>query len=84
MGATAVSHDMISMASSERASMSVCFYFPGYAQYNHDARQGRAHLPRPVGAWLLANFATVEEVQGRASRNVDVVPSDQACWVRCQ
>jgi choloylglycine hydrolase len=52
------------------------FYFPGYAQYA-DATQdnaSRALAPQDFGLWVLANFATVEEVK-RALQDVVMVPT---------
>jgi choloylglycine hydrolase len=41
------------------------FYFPGYASYPDlsDANRAKAIAPQQFGTWLLANFATVDEVK---------------------
>ena len=41
------------------------FYFPGYASYpDHDPEKASQSLaPEDYGTWLLANFASVEEVR---------------------
>ena len=74
MGATAAQYtDMILDGLNEKGLNVGLFYFPGYAQYTPDAkaRQERTLAPAQLGAWLLANFATVEEVRA-GLKNVDV------------
>jgi len=66
VGATAANHsDMLLDGLNEKGLNVGMFYFPGYAQYTPaaKARSGRIMAPLQITAWLLANFATVEEVK---------------------
>lgn len=48
------------------------FYFPGYASYPDATADNAAHAmaPQEYGAWLLGNFATVEEVEANFDKVV--------------
>jgi choloylglycine hydrolase len=52
------------------------FYFPGYAKYTPVTAENakRALAPHEFGLWVLANFATVDQVR-EAVKNVVVVPT---------
>ena len=52
------------------------FYFPGYASYPDATRENaaRAMAPHEYGAWLLGNFATVDEVKANFDK-VLLVPT---------
>ena len=52
------------------------FYFPGYASYTDPdpKNASRALAPEDYGAWLLANFASVEEVKANFDKAV-LVPN---------
>ncbi|HZJ11424.1 MAG TPA: linear amide C-N hydrolase, partial [Methyloceanibacter sp.] len=52
------------------------FYFPGYAKYTDatDENKNRALAPQEFGVWVLANFATVDEVR-EAVKTVVLVPT---------
>lgn len=52
------------------------FYFPGYASYSdpHPGNASRALAPEDYGTWLLANFASVEEVKANYNKVV-LVPN---------
>jgi len=66
VGATAAQYaDMILDGLNEKGLNVSLFYFPGFAQYTPEARarQDRTLAPAQLGTWLLANFATVEEVK---------------------
>jgi len=49
--------------------------FPGYAQYTPaaKARSGRILAPAQITAWILGNFANVEEVKANIN-SVDLTP----------
>ncbi|MEA5441101.1 choloylglycine hydrolase family protein [Cyanobium gracile] len=74
LGATAAQYtDMILDGLNEKGLNVGLFYFPGFAQYTPEAkaRQTRTLAPAQLGTWLLANFATVEEVKANLN-SVDV------------
>ena len=52
------------------------FYFPGYAQYGEATKENasRAIAPQDFGLWVLANFASVDEVK-KAVENIVMVPT---------
>ena len=52
------------------------FYFPNYAKYTDvtDENKSRALAPQEFGTWVLANFATVDEVR-EAVKNIVLVPT---------
>jgi choloylglycine hydrolase len=52
------------------------FYFPGYASYTPvtDENKSRALAPYEFGAWVLASFATVDEVK-EAVKQIVLVPT---------
>lgn len=52
------------------------FYFPGYASYTPvtDENKSRAIAPHEFGLWVLANFASVDEVR-EAVKDIVVVPT---------
>jgi choloylglycine hydrolase len=52
------------------------FYFPGYASYTPATADNakRAIAPHEFGLWVLANFATVDEVR-EGVKNIAVVPT---------
>jgi choloylglycine hydrolase len=55
------------------------FYFPGYAKYTDATAENasRALAPQEFGTWVLANFATVDEVR-EAVKNIVLVPTPAA------
>jgi choloylglycine hydrolase len=55
------------------------FYFPGYASYTPVTSENskRAIAPHEFGLWVLANFATVDEVK-EGLKNIVVVPTPAA------
>ncbi len=55
------------------------FYFPGYAGYADpdSSYSDRSLAPEDYGTWLLANFASVEEVKANYD-NVVIVPNPNA------
>ncbi len=55
------------------------FYFPGYASYTPVTPDNakRAIAPHEFGLWVLANFATVDEVR-EGVKNIVVVPTPAA------
>jgi choloylglycine hydrolase len=76
VGATAAKHsDMLVDGLNEKGLNVGLFYFPGYAQYipAANARAGRIMAPVQITAWLLANFATIEEVKANIN-SVDLTP----------
>jgi len=75
-GATAGNHsEMIVDGLNEKGLNVGLFYFPGFAQYTPvaKARSGRILAPVQIGAWILGNFANVEEVKANIS-SVDLTP----------
>ncbi len=52
------------------------FYFPNYAKYTDVTAENksRALAPQEFGTWVLANFATVDEVR-EAVKNIVLVPT---------
>ena len=52
------------------------FYFPGYAKYTHLTAENakRAIAPHEFGMWVLANFASVDEVR-KGIEDIVVVPT---------
>src|SRR6185295_4516441 len=52
------------------------FYFPGYASYTPVTAENskRAIAPHEFGLWVLANFATVDEVK-QGLKDIVVVPT---------
>jgi choloylglycine hydrolase len=52
------------------------FYFPGYAKYTDATAENasRALAPQEFGVWVLANFATVDEVR-EAVKKIVLVPT---------
>jgi choloylglycine hydrolase len=52
------------------------FYFPGYASYTPvtDENKSRALAPYEFGAWVLASFATVDEVR-ESVKQIVLVPT---------
>ena len=52
------------------------FYFPNYAKYTDVTAENksRALAPQDFGTWVLANFATVDEVR-EAVKNIVLVPT---------
>jgi choloylglycine hydrolase len=52
------------------------FYFPGYAGYAEATPENaaRALAPQEFGAWVLANFATIDEVK-RGVKDIVIVPT---------
>src|SRR6476660_3115367 len=63
------------MASTTGVCMSACSTFPGYASYSEATKDNaaRAMAPHEYGNWLLANFATVDEVKANFDK-VALVP----------
>ena len=55
------------------------FYFPNYAKYTDVTAENksRALAPQEFGTWVLANFATVDEVR-EAVKNIVLVPTPAA------
>lgn len=55
------------------------FYFPGYAKYTPVTAENakRAIAPHEFGLWVLANFATVDEVR-KGVEDIVVVPTPAA------
>ena len=52
------------------------FYFPGYASYTPATLENAKHAiaPQEFGVWVLANFATVDEVK-QGVKDIVVVPT---------
>ena len=52
------------------------FYFPGYASYTPVTPQNAKHAiaPQEFGVWVLANFATVDEVR-QGVKDIVIVPT---------
>jgi len=52
------------------------FYFPGYAGFTEVTPENasRAVAPHEFGAWVLANFATIEEVK-KGVKDIVIVPT---------
>jgi choloylglycine hydrolase len=52
------------------------FYFPGYAKYTDVTKENASHAiaPHEFGMWVLANFATVDEVR-QGVRDIVIVPT---------
>lgn len=52
------------------------FYFPGYAGYAEVTPENASHAlaPHEFGTWVLANFATIEEVK-RGVKDIAIVPT---------
>ena len=76
VGATAATHsDMVIDGLNEKGLNVGLFYFPGYAQYTPaaQARSGRILAPAQIPAWILANFATTEEVKAQIG-SIDLTP----------
>ena len=76
IGATVGGHnDMILDGLNEKGLNVGLFYFPGFAQYTPaaKARSGRIMAPPQVSAWLLANFASVDEVKAQIN-SIDLTP----------
>lgn len=76
VGATAGNHsDMLAEGLNEKGLNVGLFYFPGFAQYTpaDRARSGRILAPVQIAAWILGNFATVEEVKAQI-HTVDLTP----------
>ena len=76
VGATAATHsDMVIDGLNEKGLNVGLFYFPGYAQYtpSAQARSGRILAPAQISAWILANFATTEEVKAQIG-SIDLTP----------
>lgn len=76
VGATVATHsDMLLDGLNEKGLNVGIFYFPGYAQYTPvaQARSGRILAPAQITAWILANFATVDEVKAQIN-TVDLTP----------
>lgn len=76
VGATAGNNsDMLAEGLNEKGLNVGLFYFPGYAQYTpaDKARSGRILAPVQITAWILGNFATVEEVKAQI-HTVDLTP----------
>ena len=76
VGATAATHsDMVIDGLNEKGLNVGLFYFPGYAQYTPSAkaRSGRILAPAQISAWILANFATTEEVKAQIG-SIDLTP----------
>ncbi|MBU6353413.1 MAG: choloylglycine hydrolase family protein [Cyanobacteria bacterium REEB498] len=76
VGATAATHsDMLLDGLNEKGLNVGLFYFPGYAQYTPaaKARSGRILAPAQISAWILANFATTEEVKAQIG-SIDLTP----------
>lgn len=75
-GATAANDsDMLLEGLNEKGLNVGLFYFPGYAQYTPSAkaRSGRILAPAQITAWILGNFANVEEVKANIN-SVDLTP----------
>lgn len=76
VGATVATHsDMLLDGLNEKGLNAGIFYFPGYAQYTPvaQARSGRILAPAQITAWILANFATVDEVKAQIN-SIDLTP----------
>lgn len=76
LGATVGKYsDMLFDGMNEKGLNAGLFYFPGYAQYTpvDKARPGRILAPPQITAWILANFATVEEVKAQIN-SIDLTP----------
>jgi choloylglycine hydrolase len=76
VGATAATHsDMLLEGLNDKGLNVGLFYFPGYAQYTPaaQARSGRILAPAQITAWILANFATTEEVKAQIG-SIDLTP----------
>lgn len=76
VGATAATHsDMLIDGLNEKGLNVGLFYFPGYAQYTPaaQARSGRILAPAQITAWILGNFATIEEVKAQIG-SIDLTP----------
>ena len=72
MGATAdTNYDMVVDGLNEKGLNAAIFYFPGYADYTEATAQNKAKgiAPTQLVTWILANFATVDEVKA----NIDQV-----------
>jgi choloylglycine hydrolase len=52
------------------------FYFPNYAKYTDVTAENASHAiaPHEFGMWVLANFATIDEVKG-GLKDIVVVPT---------
>jgi choloylglycine hydrolase len=52
------------------------FYFPGYASYTPATPENAKHAiaPQEFGVWVLANFATVDEVR-QGMKDIVIVPT---------
>jgi choloylglycine hydrolase len=75
-GATVANHsDMLLDGLNEKGLNVGIFYFPGYAEYTPvaKARSGRILAPGQITAWILANFASVEEVKAQIN-TIDLTP----------
>jgi choloylglycine hydrolase len=76
LGATIGNHsDTLVDGLNEKGLNVGLFYFPGYAQYTPaaQARAGRILAPAQITAWILANFATTEEVKAHIG-SIDLTP----------
>jgi len=75
VGATAVGLPAIVDGINERGLAVGLLYFPGYASYPEVTSENklRAMAPHELGNWILANFATIDEVKG-ALKDVVLVP----------
>jgi choloylglycine hydrolase len=76
MGATVGTHyDMVVDGLNEKGLNAALFYFPGYADYTKATAQNTSKgiSPAQFVTWLLANFATVDEVKAHIDQ-VAVLP----------
>lgn len=76
VGATALAMPIIIDGLNDQGLSVGLFYFPGYAKYTEVTKENasRAIAPHEFGLWVLANFATVDEVK-KGLQDIVVVPT---------
>ncbi len=73
-GANAVGQTVILDGLNDQGLSFGPFYFPGFAEYPDVTADNAAHAMAPFefGAWVLGNFATVDELKARLADGVVV------------
>ncbi len=76
VGANALSMPVVLDGTNDQGLSVGLFYFPGYASYTPLTAENAGHAiaPHEFGMWVLANFATVDEVR-EGLKNIAVVPT---------
>jgi choloylglycine hydrolase len=76
VGANALGMNVILDGVNDRGLSVGLFYFPDYAKYTEATKDNasRALAPHEFGLWVLANFATVDEVR-KAIEDIVIVPT---------